>query len=235
MDIDTPDPALSSSVLANPALAALRGPHAHFAESRGRAVRYRPDVCPMAALPDEPTAADWADAAALAGPGNTLFLPVVDIRPPEGWGTRMSIPGVQMVDAGVAAAPDDEAVTLTDDDVPEMLDLVSRTRPGPFLTRTIELGTYVGVRRGGKLIAMAGERLHVPGYTEISAVCTDPAARGEGLGTRLIHAVAHGIRERGEVPFLHASADNTNAIRLYEALGFVLSRHVMFQVFVAPG
>jgi predicted GNAT family acetyltransferase len=75
---------------------------------------------------------------------------------------------------------------------------------------------------------MAGERLHPPGWTEISAVCTDDAHRGQGLGTRLILAVAHGIRERGETPFLHAAADNTSAIRLYEALGFRLRRRATF-------
>ena len=135
-----------------------------------------------------------------------------------------SLDGVQLVDDGLAAAPDPEAVRLGPADVPEMLDLVERTRPGPFLPRTVELGTYLGIRRNGALIAMAGERLHPPGWTEISAVCTDPDFRGEGLATRLILAVAHGIRERGETPFLHTAASNTNAIRLYESLGFRLRR-----------
>ena len=82
-------------------------------------------------------------------------------------------------------------------DVPEMLDLVERTQPGPFLARTVELGTYLGIRRDGRLVAMAGERLHPPGFTEISAVCTDAAYRGQGLATRLVRAVAAGIRRRG--------------------------------------
>ena len=113
-----------------------------------------------------------------------------------------------------------EAVRLGADDVPDMLALVARTRPGPFLPRTVELGTYLGIRREGRLIAMAGERLHPPGWTEISAVCTDAAFRGQGLGSRLVRAVALGIRERGETPFLHTAATNTAAIRLYESLGF---------------
>jgi len=106
--------------------------------------------------------------------------------------------------------------------------LIARTQPGPFLPRTIEMGTYLGIRREGALVAMAGERLHPPGWTEISAVCTDPAVRGQGLATRLILAVAHGIRERGETPFLHTGARNTNAIRLYESLGFRLRRRTAF-------
>jgi predicted GNAT family acetyltransferase len=115
-----------------------------------------------------------------------------------------------------------------------MLDLVARTEPGPFRKRTIELGTYLGIRRDGRLIAMAGERLHPPGWTEISAVCTDPGYRGHGLATRLVRAVAAGIRARGETPFLHAAADNTYAIRMYERLGFTLRRTTTFRAVRIP-
>jgi ribosomal protein S18 acetylase RimI-like enzyme len=108
-----------------------------------------------------------------------------------------------------------DLVVLGAVDVPEMLDLVARTRPGPFEPETYRLGTYLGVRRAGWLVAMAGERLHPPGYTEISAVCTDPGVRGQGLASTLVRAVAHNIRERGEIPFMHAAATNVNAIRLY--------------------
>ncbi|MFJ8606263.1 GNAT family N-acetyltransferase [Streptomyces sp. NPDC093675] len=215
-------------VLDNPALTSLTGPHAHFAERRGRVLRYPLDVSPWVGLPDEPGADDWADLAALAGPGAEAPIPGFGGRVPEGWEVTFALDGVQLVDDGLAAVPDAEAVRLTHADVPEMLDLVERTRPGPFLPRTIELGTYLGIRRDGALIAMAGERLHPPGWTEISAVCTDPAFRGQGLATRLILAVAHGIHERGETPFLHTAAENTNAIRLYESLGFRLRRTTRF-------
>ncbi|MFI2435829.1 GNAT family N-acetyltransferase [Streptomyces sp. NPDC018693] len=215
-------------VLDNPVLAALTGPHARFAERRGRALRYPLDVTPWVALPDAPDADDWADLAALAGPGAETPLPSFGCEAPDDWEITFRMAGVQLVDAGVAAAPDPEAVRLGPADVPEMLDLVDRTRPGPFLPRSIELGTYLGIRREGRLVAMAGERLRPPGWTEISAVCTDPAVRGEGLATRLILAVAHGIRARGETPFLHASADNTHALRLYESLGFRLRRTATF-------
>jgi predicted GNAT family acetyltransferase len=116
-----------------------------------------------------------------------------------------------------------------------MLDLVERTKPGPFRPRTIELGRYLGIRIDGELVAMAGERLHPPGWTEISAVCTDERMRGRGLASRLIRAVGHGIRARGEIPFLHASAANTNAIRLYESMGFVLRRQRVFTAWQLPG
>ncbi|KUN06311.1 acetyltransferase [Streptomyces yokosukanensis] len=230
----TQTPAGAPHVLDNPARASLTGPHARFAERRGRVLRYPVDMSPWLALPDEPDARDWADLAALAGPGAEIPLPGYRGELPEGWEITFRVEGVQFVDDALAAAPDAEAVRLGPADVPEMLDLVARTQPGPFESRTVELGTYLGIRRGGALVAMAGERLHPPGWTEISAVCTDPAARGEGLATRLILAVAHGIRERGETPFLHTGAHNTRAIRLYESLGFRLRRRTAFLAARAP-
>ncbi|MFD9004956.1 GNAT family N-acetyltransferase [Streptomyces sp. NPDC059582] len=221
-------------VLDNPALASLTGPHARFAERRGRVLRYPVDVSPWQALPDEPDADDWADLAALAGPGAEVPLLGFRGQVPPDWEITFHVAGVQLVDEGMTTAPDPEAVRLGPADVPEMLDLVARTQPGPFQARTVELGTYLGIRRDGALVAMAGERLHPPGWTEISAVCTDPSVRGQGLATRLIRAVAHGIRARGETPFLHTGAGNTGAIRLYESLGFRLRLRTAFMAARAP-
>jgi len=229
------DPRSGTHPLDNPAYAALTGPHAHLAERRGNVLRYPVDVSPFVALPEVPVAQDWADIAVLAGPGALVPLAGVAAPPPDGWEIVSRGSGVQLVDDGVAAEPDEEAVRLTVADVPQMLALIERTKPGPFLPRTIELGSYLGIRRHGELVAMAGERLHPPGWTEISAVCTDAAYRGQGLATRLVHAVAHGIRQRGETPFLHAAATNTNAIRLYESLGFRLRRTSTFQATRVPG
>ncbi|XVQ06720.1 GNAT family N-acetyltransferase [Spirillospora sp. CA-255316] len=220
--------------LDNPAYTSLTGPHAHFAEWRGNVVRYPADVTPFIALPTHPDAADWADAAALAGPGAVVPLAGVEVPPPGDWTVVLHASGVQLVDDGVTAKADQEAVRLTTADVPEMLALVERTQPGPFLPRTIELGTYLGIRHDGELIAMAGERLHPPGWTEISAICTDAAHRGQGLATRLVRTLVAGIRNRGETPFLHAVATNTNAIRLYESLGFRLRRSTFFTAARVP-
>ncbi|WP_205447183.1 GNAT family N-acetyltransferase [Candidatus Frankia alpina] len=222
-------------VLDNPARSALLGPHAHLAQRRGDVLRYPADVCPFVALPDEPDQNAWLDAAALLGPGALLPFTGTDAPAPPGWEDAGYGPGVQMIDEGIEAVADDEAVVLGSADVPEMLDLVARTRPGPFLPRTIALGTYLGIRRGGALVAMAGERLHPPGWTEISAVCTDPEHQGSGLASRLVRAVAAGVRARGETPFLHAAATNTNAIHLYETLGFRLRRTVTFRSVRIPG
>jgi len=220
--------------LDNPAYASLSGRHAALAERSGRVLRYPADVSPFVGMPSDPGPRDWADLARLAGPGALVPLAGVPTRPPADWEVVSSVGGVQMVDADLDPAPDPEAVRLTLDDVPEMLALIDRTRPGPFLPRTVLLGTYLGIRREGRLVAMAGERLHPPGWTEISAVCTDPAYRGQGLATRLVHAVAHGIHARGETPFLHAAADNTTAISLYTSLGFRLRRTAPFLAVRTP-
>jgi ribosomal protein S18 acetylase RimI-like enzyme len=220
--------------LDNPLWAALTGPQAHLAERRGRAARFPVDVTPFAATDGSTPhngAGDetaWADLAALVGAGGVAVVPGAPAQAPPGWEPVGAIPGVQMDGSGLGPAPDPEAVVLGPADVPAMLDLVARTRPGPFLARTLELGTYLGIRRGGALVAMAGERMHPPGWTEISAVCTDPAHRGQGLAGRLVRAVAVGIRERGDVPFLHAAADNHAGIRLYERLGFTHRRDILF-------
>ncbi|MFF8615969.1 GNAT family N-acetyltransferase [Streptomyces sp. NPDC015350] len=227
-------PAADPHPLDNPVRAALTGPHGHFAERRGRILRYPVDVAPWVALPEEPEAEDWADAAALAGPGGAIAITAFREPPPKDWEVFFDAEGVQLVDAGVEAAPFPQAVRLGPADVPDMLALVERTRPGPFLPRTVELGTYLGVRREGVLVAMAGERLRLPGWSEISAVCTDESVRGQGLGTALVRAVVHEIGQRGETAFLHAAASNTDAVRLYESLGFALRRRTSFLGALVP-
>ncbi|MFD8791339.1 GNAT family N-acetyltransferase [Streptomyces vinaceus] len=228
-------------VLDNPAWAALQGAHAAFAEHPGgggpgapRAARDHPDDSPWAALADPADPRSWADLRALVGEGGTAPLAGV-LNPPEGWETVGAVPGVQLVDTALRAETAPEAVGLGPADVPEILDLIALTKPGPFLPRTVELGTYLGIRDRGRLVAMAGERLRPPGWTEISAVCTHPEHRGRGLATRLVRAVAAGIRERGETPFLHTAASNTAAIRLYESIGFTLRRRPSFMAVRAPG
>lgn len=227
---EAPDVPPRGHVLDNAVWESLTGYHARFAERHGRAVRYLPDVGPFAALEDPADMRCWDDAAELAGPDGTVTVPGVN-TPPDGWKAQFYGQGVQLVDTAVRAVPDPEAVELGPDDVPEILDLVGRTKPGPFGQRTIELGAYLGIRREGRLVAMAGERQHPPGWVELSAVCTDPEYRGQGLASRLILAVSAVVKERGEKPFLHALASNTNAIRLYESLGFTWRRRTVFASF----
>lgn len=220
--------------LDNPAYTALLGPHARLAERSGNALRYPADVAPFAGLPADPAPDDWADLRELTGPGGVAATAGVPADPPDRWQVLRIIESVQLTGDGIAGAPGRETITLGPDDVPDMLDLVARTKPGPFLKRTIEFGGYLGIRRGGALIAMAGERLRPPGWTEISAVCTDPQFRGHGLASRLTLAVAAAIRARGDTPFLHVMSDNVTAIRLYETLGFRPRRSAPFVVLQAP-
>jgi ribosomal protein S18 acetylase RimI-like enzyme len=209
--------------LDNPAWHALTGPHAPFSEGTSLALRYQTDICPFAALPDEAGPDAWDAMRDLVGPGNvaTLFRPA-PIEIPAGWELTYSLTGLQMVATESIGAPDDDFVCLGAHDVDEMIALVERTRPGPFLRRTVELGTYLGLRadRDARVVAMAGERMHPTGYTEVSAVCTDADVRKRGLATRLVRAIAAGIEARGETPILHVAAQNDSAIRVYEALGF---------------
>ncbi|GAA0589249.1 GNAT family N-acetyltransferase [Kribbella sandramycini] len=213
-------------MLRNPSYAALTGPHASFAEVRGNAVAYPSDVAPFCGVPAEPTAQDWADLAALLGPGRrgATMRPAPAL--PESLKLVDQFDLVQFVAPEGLAAPDAEAVALTVDDVPDMIALVALTDPGPFRPRTIELGPYLGIREGGELIAMAGVRKTLSAYAEISAVCTHPDHRGRGLARRLIGAVAAEITATGRRPFLHTGGTNTTAQRLYSALGFTVTNRM---------
>jgi predicted GNAT family acetyltransferase len=119
---------------------------------------------------------------------------------------------------------------LTDADAPQMLALATLTKPGPFFERTHQLGEFIGVKIDGKLAAMAGERMRMPGFTEVSGVCTHPDHRGHGYAGGLSRIVAGRIFARGETPFLHAYAHNTAATGLYETLGFFLRRQMHMRV-----
>lgn len=207
-------------VLDNPVWHSLVGPRRSLGEVRTYAARFDAEVSPFAAVCDDPGAEAWDELAAIIGPGRKTVLFRSSLPMPAGWSVAGTIPCVQMVARPALEAEDGEFETLGADDVPEMLDLIARTQPGPFGTRTIEFGGYIGVREAGKLVAMAGERLRCGGFTEVSAVCTDEEHRGKGLASALTRTLVHRIRERGEEAFLHASASNVTAIRLYEALGF---------------
>jgi len=146
-------------------------------------------------------------------------------RPRDEWEWVAGAPLVQMVyESGRRltgpSKPAVDMVELGPSDSPAMIELTHLTKPGPFGSRTHELGTYLGIRDGSRLVAMAGERLKVPAYTEVSAVCTHPDYLGRGYAAALMSGVMRRILDRGETPFLHVREDNTRAIALYERLGF---------------
>jgi ribosomal protein S18 acetylase RimI-like enzyme len=215
----------------------LTSRHRRHATTVGRARRYHRDVSVFSAV-DSFDEESWADLAKLLGPSGTgwLFRTSVPATLPAGWNERARGRGRQMTVESdhLRQGEQHQLVQLTTDHVPQMLELVAATDPGPFRSATIELGRYFGHFHGERLVAMAGERLSFDGYTEISAVCTHPAFRGRGLAAALTHAVASGIFERGERPFLHVAESNERARRVYEGLGFTQLRLVDFVVVRSP-
>ncbi|GAA1489722.1 GNAT family N-acetyltransferase [Brachybacterium sacelli] len=231
----TPGTAAADAVLDNPAWSSLTGRHGHLAIGNELVRRFPDDVSPFVGVKDWDHPEVWDAILDVFGHEATVSVSHADPLLPDGWAPVFSIPGVQLVQTEhLETRPDEEAIELGEADATDMLELVERTRPGPFLPRTHELGRYVGIRRAGRLIAMAGERLHPEGWTEISAVAVDEEHRRQGLASRLVLDVAFGIQQRGEKALLHASATNTSAIAGYEKLGFALRRRLMFGAVRTP-
>ena len=198
---------------------ALSTEQSYLAEGNHLAKRFPRDISPFGAIKSQSPPAYEALAKLLNG--DTIAL-CFDSKPnfPPGWTTRISLDVYQMTFEGPPPATHNDVMRkLTHADVPEMLALTKLTDPGPFLPRTIDLGAYYGIHDSGSLVALAGERLHLTGFTEVSAVCTHPAFRGRGYGKALMSKVISGILDRGETPFLHVKTDNP-AIALYSKLGF---------------
>lgn len=199
-----------------------------FAEGTGKARRFLSDVEPFAASADDSPEA-LADLARLVPEqGMIVTLQVGHQTVPDGITAAGEVQGVQMV--AVDLKPPGESpdvIELGNADAADMLALAELTKPGPFLPRTHLLGGFVGIRREGRLVAMAGERLKLPGYTEVSGVCTHSDYRGNGYASLLSTIVAGRIKARGETPILHAFASNTAAISVYERLGFQLRAMVV--------
>lgn len=211
-----------TDLLERPIWHALCGRQARFAVGGPAARRFRSDVSPFAACIDDSPVALAAVADLADGAAPLLFLQRGAVPLPPGMRVIDGGTGVQMVADGYVASERPEGiVALEEADAAAMLALARLTKPGPFRARTVELSQFWGVKdEQGRLLAMAGERLQLPGMSEVSGVCTHPDARGRGYAALLSRHVASEIARRGEVPFLHAYADNAGAIRLYERLGF---------------
>jgi predicted GNAT family acetyltransferase len=192
-----------------------------FALGDERALRFPADVAPFAAVAENDPASFEALRGLVEAQGPVAMVTPDEGVAPAGLAVMRRLTLLQMVWQGETEHENAlDYVRLTERDVPEMLALTSATQPGPFGPRTIELGNYFGVRRDGKLAAMAGERMRLDGYTEISAVCVDPDFRGQGLASDLVKLLISTIRARGETPFLHVLDSNHGAIALYRTLGF---------------
>ena len=221
--------------LDNPAWSSLSGAHRCLAEGNEHVLRYPADVSPFVGVRDWEHPEVWDAILDVFGHGAEVSVSHAEPVLPEGWTPVFSNPGVQLVQTDrLVPRPEPEAVELGAADSAEMLALVERTRPGPFHRRTHEMGRYVGIRREGRLIAMACERLHPAGWTEISAAAVDEQHRRQGLASRLVLDVAFHIQQRGDRALLHASAGNTAAIAGYEKLGFALRRRLTFGAVRTP-
>jgi predicted GNAT family acetyltransferase len=218
--------------LDRPVWNALTTRQARLALGDARAVRFAPEYGLFAAAADDTPESLAALAALVPEQGGVA---IVEAREPP------AVPGTVAVTRAMiwqmaaerltpADPVDFDIVLLTETDAPQMLALATLTEPGPFFARTHQLGEFLGVKDGDRLMAMAGERMKPTGFTEVSGVCTQPDGRGRGYAGALTRAVVAKILARGEQPFLHVYAHNTGAIALYEALGFSLRREMSMTV-----
>jgi ribosomal protein S18 acetylase RimI-like enzyme len=206
---------------------ALIGTQRRFAAGDDRAMRFLATVGPFGAIAGTSPECFASLHSLIEAQGPVTLVTTDDVAPPAGFSILRRDTLLQMIWLGKLDRNDELLhVRLTQSDVPEMLALATSTKPGPFGPRTIELGSYFGVRRQGKLVAMAGERMKPDGFAEISAVCVDASFRGQGYAAGLMRLLISAICARGETPFLHVLTSNRNAIALYRALGFVDRREM---------
>lgn len=219
------------SPLDNPVWSSLASGHSAMARVHGAAARYPSDISPLSAVRESSPQA-FADLRALAKPDEIVGLVTAfAVSVPADWEVVLSRFIDQMVCEAFQPASAIEPLLLSDKDVPEMIALTRLTQPGPFEHGTIGMGKYLGVRsEDGALMAMAGQRMSLPKFREISAVCTDPAHQGKGYAGRLMTILAREIIADGKTPFLHVKTENASAKHLYAKLGFRVRKPMHFNV-----
>jgi ribosomal protein S18 acetylase RimI-like enzyme len=209
-------------VLNNPVWQALISADAHLGYGTGSAKYFDEAISPFVGFPQDHEQGFNELYELLPAGRKILYATPHLIKQPEAWQVLHEIKGLQFVFAGTISSPIDASaiVPLNKSHVEEMMHLAALTKPGPFGPRTIEFGYYHGVFQDGQLAAMTGQRLHVDGFTEISAVCTHPDHLGKGFAGTLLQHQVQLICNQGQTPFLHVRDDNQRAIALYERLGF---------------
>jgi ribosomal protein S18 acetylase RimI-like enzyme len=213
--------------LDQPIWTALTTRQQHLAEGNGRVRRFPPAIGPFADLTDMSPQSFAELAAIMSGSEIAVLFTPEAVAAPDGFKILMADTGEQMIGMPAESAISGvDVVTLGAADVPEMMALVELTKPGPFGVRTHELGTFLGIRIDGQLVAMTGERMKPGNYTEMTAVCVHPDHRGRGYAQALLGAVAQQIVARGEIPFLHVFTSNASAIALYRRQGMEIRRRL---------
>lgn len=219
--------------LDRPVWNSLHGRLAHLAIGGGKAVGFERD-CEVFVAPTDCSPEALAATLALVPPGEEASYVEREAWPLPPGAARVKQAVLTQMVAERIEAPDRDLplLELSDADAPDMLALATLCRPGPYFARTHALGGFVGVRdEAGRLIAMAGERFQVGSFTEISAVCTHPDARGQGLARNLMQVVGSRIAARAETAFLHTYPNNAGAIALYETLGFRPRAEINYTIF----
>ncbi|MGK2912368.1 MAG: GNAT family N-acetyltransferase [Sphingobium sp.] len=209
--------------LDRPIWSALKSGWSSYAVGDSRALRLHTDYGPFAAPGDTSPASISALGALIPENGEAWLVEAGPLVFPADAKLRREAVLHQMIAPNITPSTiTQDIVVLDESDSPAMLALAQLTVPGPFASRTHRLGRFLGVKDGGKLVAMAGERMRFGGYAEVSGVCTHPDYRGRGYAAALMRAVAQNMLRQGETPFLHSYASNLAAIALYESLGFRL-------------
>ncbi len=213
--------------LDHPVWSALTTRQQALAEGGALARRYPAAIGPFAAISDM-CARSFAALGELMSQSDIAVLFTADpVTAPDEFKILLAETGEQMLGTPAdSSLPGVEPVTLGAADVPAMMALTELTKPGPFNARTHELGTFLGVRTDGQLVAMVGERMKTASYTEISAVCVHPDYRGRGYAQFLLGAISRQIVARGEIPFLHVFSHNGSAIALYRRQGMEIRRRL---------
>ncbi len=213
--------------LDRPIWSALTTRQQALAEGGALALRYPSAIGPFADLVDMSARSFSALAAILSGSEIAVLFTPDAVTAPDEFKILLAETGEQMIGTPAESAiPGVEIATLGAGDVPDMLALTELTKPGPFAARTHELGTFLGIRIDGQLIAMTGERMKPGNYTEMTAVCVHRDHRGRGYAQMLLGAVARQIMARGEIPFLHVFSNNSSAIALYQRQGMEIRRRL---------
>jgi len=221
----------STHPLDHPIWSALTTRQRALANGGALARRYPPSIAPFAAMADMSAQSFAALGALMSGSDIAVLFTPDPVTAPAEFKILLAETGEQMIGTPVDSATRGvEIVTLGANDVAAMMALTELTKPGPFSLRTHELGTFLGIRIDGQLIAMAGERMKPAEYTEITAVCVHPSCRGRGYAQMLLAAVSRQILARGEIPFLHVFSDNDSAIALYRRQGMEIRRRLQVTV-----
>jgi predicted GNAT family acetyltransferase len=213
--------------LDHPIWNALTSTQSSLAEGGARARRYPPAVAPFAAVADVSPPSFAALGELMSRSDQAVLFTTEPVTAPAEFKLLLATTGEQMIGAPVETSMrSTEIVKLGANDAPAIVQLTKLTKPGPFTLRTHELGTFLGIRVDGQLVAMAGERMKPANYTEMTAVCVHPDYRGRGYAQMLLGAVSRQIVARGDIPFLHVFSDNAGAIALYRRQGMEIRRRI---------